>query len=72
MDERFKYKNYLIIPDIEKNFKGPLAGIYASMDWSKKNYPNKIKVPVYSTPDHGDELLKKFSTAGRVVVVSNV
>ena len=24
-------------------------------------YPKKIKVPVFSTPDHGDELLKKFS-----------
>ena len=37
-DEKFINKNYLIIPDLEKDFKGPLAGIYASMNWLIKKH----------------------------------
>lgn len=29
-----------IFPDVIKGFKGPLAGIHASLNWAKKNNPN--------------------------------
>jgi len=40
-EEEFLKKKISIIPDIDKQYQGPLAGIYASMKWSSKNYSNK-------------------------------
>ena len=61
-DEKFINKNYLIIPDLEKDFKGPLAGIYASMNWLIKKHPNKywiFTVPS-DTPFLPNNLLENF------------
>ena len=61
-DKQFITKNYIIIPDLEKDFKGPLAGIYTTMNWVIKNDINKkwiFTVPS-DTPFLPSDLFEKF------------
>ena len=61
-DKQFISKNYTIIPDLEKDFKGPLAGIYASMHWVIKNDTSKkwiFTVPS-DTPFLPSDLFERF------------
>tara|TARA_Y100000590_G_scaffold454906_1_gene602551 strand:+ start:8699 stop:9325 length:627 start_codon:yes stop_codon:yes gene_type:complete len=54
--------NITIVPDIDNKFNGPLAGIYASMVWSKKNHLRKkwiFTIPS-DTPFLPNNLIKKF------------